>query len=756
MTVGRVAVRDHARHGRPPRQGGGARARPARGAATSRGAGRCRRASSCRSAPVTAEFVGARPGRRAPSTTTCSPSRPHAAPSIVVGPVRSVRGDPFGLARRSVRWTRPVELFVHPLLVSLAGASSGLLRDLEGQATRDLSDSDLSFHALRDYVAGRRPPLHPLADDRAPRQPHGQAVRGHPAHADRARAGDRPAGLRRRRRVRAGRLGRRLDRGADHPRGARARRARRARDRCGWRRLRCCSTTAPGCSSHPSGAGMALLGRRVAREAPEASVAMLVTGSVPTTADLRLGVAPRARPGRGPSSCAASAARTCRCARHGTLSLATLGDARRPAPAAAAGDGVTAPARPRALRPGVVDAVVLLGAARRSPCCRCSSVYGDQAAVPALAGGLVLGARRRGRGRVAPLVGADRRRGARRRVLRGRRAAGRALDDGRPACCRRSSTVDALARGRRRRRGSRCSRSSRRSARAGRLLVAMFTARVRRARPSAVAVALRCAPACGRARRPPSCRSSPSSARSCSARGPRRSRRSSTGTVLAVVLLPWAAWRSGALRARRVVSPRPCCSWSRSRPGSFGAPAVVGVVGPARGARRDRAAVRPARLPEPAVGVPGVRQAGRGHAAVHGLRACRRAPGSGSRRWTGTTASSGTSPATAPREASGEFRRVGDVIETSARGDAGARDDRRSTTSSGVWLPTVGQATSFDVTDPAAANGLRYNDATGAAVVTERRAPGPDLRRRRRRAARSHGPRDGRSGAARRTSRSRR
>ena len=43
---------------------------------------------------------------------------------------------------------------MHPLLVSLAGASSGLLRDLEGQATRDLSDSDLSFHALRDYVAG--------------------------------------------------------------------------------------------------------------------------------------------------------------------------------------------------------------------------------------------------------------------------------------------------------------------------------------------------------------------------------------------------------------------------------------------------------------------------------------------------------------------------------------------------------------------------------------------------------------------------
>ncbi|EYR64242.1 hypothetical protein N866_13925 [Actinotalea ferrariae CF5-4] len=73
---------------------------------------------------------------------------------VVVGPVRSVRGDPLGLLRRRVRWTDPVDLYVHPELVSLGGASSGLLRDLEGQATRVVSDSDMSFHALRDYVAG--------------------------------------------------------------------------------------------------------------------------------------------------------------------------------------------------------------------------------------------------------------------------------------------------------------------------------------------------------------------------------------------------------------------------------------------------------------------------------------------------------------------------------------------------------------------------------------------------------------------------
>jgi uncharacterized protein (DUF58 family) len=73
---------------------------------------------------------------------------------VAVGPVRSVRGDPLGIFRRLVRWAEPVDLFVHPRLVALTGTSAGVLRDLEGQATGDLSNSDMSFHALRDYVAG--------------------------------------------------------------------------------------------------------------------------------------------------------------------------------------------------------------------------------------------------------------------------------------------------------------------------------------------------------------------------------------------------------------------------------------------------------------------------------------------------------------------------------------------------------------------------------------------------------------------------
>lgn len=71
-----------------------------------------------------------------------------------VGPVRSVRADPVGLFRREVLRTGSRTLFVHPRTVALPGASTGLLRDLEGAASRDLTNSDVAFHALREYVAG--------------------------------------------------------------------------------------------------------------------------------------------------------------------------------------------------------------------------------------------------------------------------------------------------------------------------------------------------------------------------------------------------------------------------------------------------------------------------------------------------------------------------------------------------------------------------------------------------------------------------
>lgn len=76
---------------------------------------------------------------------------------IPVGPVRTVRGDPIGLVRRELVWTDRVDLVVHPRTVSVPSTSTGLIRDLEGTPTRDLTASDVAFHALREYQPGDEP-----------------------------------------------------------------------------------------------------------------------------------------------------------------------------------------------------------------------------------------------------------------------------------------------------------------------------------------------------------------------------------------------------------------------------------------------------------------------------------------------------------------------------------------------------------------------------------------------------------------------
>ena len=73
---------------------------------------------------------------------------------IPVGPVRSVRGDALGLLQRDKEWTEHIDLMVHPRTVALHGTATGFLKDLEGRPTRDLSPSDVSFHALREYAPG--------------------------------------------------------------------------------------------------------------------------------------------------------------------------------------------------------------------------------------------------------------------------------------------------------------------------------------------------------------------------------------------------------------------------------------------------------------------------------------------------------------------------------------------------------------------------------------------------------------------------
>jgi uncharacterized protein (DUF58 family) len=73
---------------------------------------------------------------------------------IHIGPVRTIRADPIGLVRRELIWTESKELFVHPRTIAIPSTSTGFVHDLEGRATRDLTSSDVSFHALREYQPG--------------------------------------------------------------------------------------------------------------------------------------------------------------------------------------------------------------------------------------------------------------------------------------------------------------------------------------------------------------------------------------------------------------------------------------------------------------------------------------------------------------------------------------------------------------------------------------------------------------------------
>lgn len=73
---------------------------------------------------------------------------------IEVGPLTLSRRDPLGLLHREVTWRDRHLVRVHPKTVMLPPGSAGLVRDLEGAASQRLTDSDLSFHAVREYVHG--------------------------------------------------------------------------------------------------------------------------------------------------------------------------------------------------------------------------------------------------------------------------------------------------------------------------------------------------------------------------------------------------------------------------------------------------------------------------------------------------------------------------------------------------------------------------------------------------------------------------
>ncbi len=187
-----------------------------------------------------------------------------------------------------------------------------------------------------------------------------------------------------------------------------------------------------------------------------------------------------------------------------------------------------------------------------------------------------------------------------------------------------------------------------------------------------------------------------------------------TGLVLALVLPAWAAWRTGALRPRRVVA--------------LGALAAVGVgsgvlASPAVVDDEPRYVLRDEIVPpfdprDYASPLSGFRRYLKDLEdstllTVEGLEAGDRVRLATMDRYDGVVwnvAGDGSA------QSSGEFRRVGDVLPTSVRGE---RRTVRITVDelAGVWLPTVGQATSFHL-DRGQSSQLRYNDATGAAVLT--------------------------------------
>lgn len=73
---------------------------------------------------------------------------------VTVGPARCVRGDALGLLLHAKASSEVTELFIHPRTVRISSSAVGFIRDVEGATTQDLSSTDVSFHALRDYIPG--------------------------------------------------------------------------------------------------------------------------------------------------------------------------------------------------------------------------------------------------------------------------------------------------------------------------------------------------------------------------------------------------------------------------------------------------------------------------------------------------------------------------------------------------------------------------------------------------------------------------
>ena len=70
------------------------------------------------------------------------------------GPLLVDRGDPLGLALRTLNTGQSAELYVRPRAVDLPEIGASLARSVDGPQADTMMEGTLAFHALRDYVPG--------------------------------------------------------------------------------------------------------------------------------------------------------------------------------------------------------------------------------------------------------------------------------------------------------------------------------------------------------------------------------------------------------------------------------------------------------------------------------------------------------------------------------------------------------------------------------------------------------------------------
>lgn len=118
--------------------------------------GRLRRAGMraqdlCGAGAIDVELPGLHPGRTESVTYSLPTDR---RGEITVGPLRLVRADPFGLARRVREYGERQTLLVRPRTVALPLLPSGRNHHLEGPTSDTAPAGTVTFHALREYVVG--------------------------------------------------------------------------------------------------------------------------------------------------------------------------------------------------------------------------------------------------------------------------------------------------------------------------------------------------------------------------------------------------------------------------------------------------------------------------------------------------------------------------------------------------------------------------------------------------------------------------